>query len=302
MLTKEMLMGEAYGLNEEQAAAIAALSEANERDAFNAKFSEIHNGFDAIVKEVAGVEKNGSEKTSDYVRRALGLQKTENETLKGEKETLSNENKTLKEQIASGSGDKGLIESQKATIAELTNNLTAMKAEKEQAEQRFAQQMLDYRITAEIESAMSGVNIKKGVSDEALDVLKRQAVSTLKESMNPTYIKGADGVERLIFRDANGAELRNPDNAYNPFTAKELVTKELTKFGVVDGRGGAGGGGRNTPPAGGGVLNGVRTQSQAMDAIENHLSAKGIARTSKEWQTEFDRIWEEEKVGDMPIQ
>lgn len=302
MLTKEMLMGEPYGLPEDKATEIAALSEANERETFNTKFSEIHNGFDAIVKEVAGVEKEGSEKTSDYVRRVLGLQKTEVEKVRGEKETLTTENTTLKEQIAAGSGDKGLIESQKATIAELQNSLNTMKAEKEQSEANFAKQMLDYRITAEIESAIAGVNVKKGISDEALAVLKRQAVATLKESMNPTYLKGTDGVERLVFRDGNGAELRNPDNGYNPFTAQELVTKELTKYGVVDGRSSGGGGGRNTPPAGSGILNGVRTQSQAMDAIENHLSAKGIARTSKEWQTEFDRIWTEEKVSEMPLQ
>ena len=41
---------------------------------------------------------------------------------------------------------------------------------------------------------------------------------------------------------------------------------------------------------------------QAMDAIENHLSAKGIARTDSKWQEEFDRIWTEEKVSEMPLQ
>ena len=305
MLTKEQLMNEAgLGLNEEQAAAIAALSANDEQTTFNSKFSEIHNGFDAIVKDVTGMEKEGSEKTSDYVRRALGKLKSDGEGFKTERDNLTSENTTLKEQIANGSGaDKTLINNLRADVANLTSQLGALKTEKEQAEANHAKELRDIRITSEIESALGNISIKKGLSDQAVSVLKRQAVETVKGTMNPDIVKGSDGVERLVFRDENGAELRNADNNYMPFTAGELLTKELTKFGVVDGRGNGGAGGQGgNPPATGNILNGVRTQMQAMDAIENHLSAKGIARTDSKWQEEFDRIWTEEKVGEMPLQ
>lgn len=304
MLTKEIITADnaLSGLTEEQVNAIVTLSTNDETVSFNKRFSELHNELDGVVKEVSGVEKAGSEKTSDYIKRVISTAKADADDAKGkvvEKEAFIND---LQSKIASGSGDKELIKTQEATIADLTNKFNAVKAEKDQLQNDFDTRMLDYRITSDITSAMSGVTFKEGINEQALSVIKQQAIQSVK-AMKPGYIADSNGTEHLIFHDENGAEMRNPDTQLNHFTAAELLAREFGKYGVLADKGGKGGaGGRGGAGSGSGTfaLTGATTQMQAMDVISQHLAAKGIARGTQAYQDEFNKLWRESEASKLP--
>lgn len=303
MLTKEMLTADETlkGLSDDQVTAIVTLSKNDEDAVFGAKFSEIHNNLDGIVREVTGQDKGGTEKTSDYIRRMLTEQKSAVETMQGERDTFRTKVGELEQQIAGGSADKELIKSQAATIESLREQYNTVKSEKESMETRYTSQIAEMKIRSAIEGSLGGIVMKEGYSEEALGVLRRQAVETVR-GMRPEFTT-VDGTETLVFHDEKGAEMRNPDNKQNLYTAKELLTKVLTGYGVVEDeqrRGGGGGrGSRRSSSVGIGT---ARTQTEAMDAIREALSAKGLSAGSAAWQTEFDQMWVDNKVDDLPLQ
>jgi len=51
----------------------------------------------------------------------------------------------------------------------------------------------------------------------------------------------------------------------------------------------------------GGALSGAATQMEADEAISQMLLEKGITKTSLKYKAEYDRIWEENKISDLPL-
>lgn len=302
MLNKDIISASELlkGLSEEQINAIVSLSENDEKAVFGQRFSEIHNELDAAVKEASGIEKAGSEKTSAYIKRVIETNKAVVDDIRKENVTLTEKIKDLEGKVALGSGDRELLDTQRATIADLQTKYNELKTEKERAEAAFEQRMLDYRINSAIEGALGGVKLKDGVNDEAANALKALAVNAVK-GMKPSFVKDGDE-EVLVFHDEAGAELRNKENGLNLFTAEELLKAELAKYGIVsEGRKAAGNGGTGSQGNGGtsGILAGATTQSAAYDAIKSYLASRGIATTDANYQTEFDKIWSESKAGEL---
>lgn len=290
-------------MTEEQINAIVTLSINDEDMTFKTKFSTLHNELDEAIKEVTGKGKNANEKTSTYMKRILSEQKSEVETLTTAKTTLEGKVKDLEGKIAAGSGDKALIDTQKATIADLTGKYNTLKADYDKQKTSLEKERLDWRIGADIEAALSGIAFKGDAKPEILEVLKAQAVQTVK-GMQPSYITGDNGKERLIFKTPEGAEMRNPENQLQLFTAKELLTKELSRYGVVDdGKPAGGAGGTGGTPKPKTTISGARTKTEANKIIGNILSQSGLVWGTEEYQKRFDEIYREnlETIDALPM-
>ena len=106
----------------------------------------------------------------------------------------------------------------------------------------------------------------------------------------------------------NGTPRRNPENNLRPFTASELVAKELATMGVLDtgrvqtGAGtDPGTGGRGT---GGAVdLNGAKSQDEAHEILAKQLMAQGLINGSKEFADAMAKAWKDNRdvIKNLPL-
>lgn len=292
-LTEELLKkSEALqGLTEPQIAAIVELSKNDEDTVVGGKYRDFLNEFDTAIKETSGVDKTTNEKTSSYLKRVLGEQKTKVEGLNTQVTEKDSKIAELEGKIASGSGDKDLIASQKATIEKLTGEYNTLKGEKDKMEADHKAALLDMKIGTELNMALNEIAFKQDANPEIVNAMKKLAIDSLKSETKPTYITDDQGAERLIFKDANGAEMRNKNNGLNFYTAKELLTEQLSKYGIVDDgkpAGGAGGGGSTPKPRTN--ISGARSKREFMEMAENTLHSKGLVYGTTEYQQELDRI------------
>ena len=152
------------------------------------------------------------------------------------------------------------------------------------------------KIDNEIARAKEGLQFKQGLNEAVINTLVSQAIANLK-AKNPTFEDRA-GVSTLVFRDAEGKPLLNKENQLNPYTAKELLTKEFESMDILEKKPAKGAGGNDINPSP--SISGATTQIEAVSAIERILSDKGIAKTSLNYQPEFDKLYKEYEVSKLP--
>lgn len=279
-ITEETLRGLVPNLTDEQVGGIMTLvgnyNTARETE-FNNKFREIHTNIDGIVKDGSGIEREGNEKTSDYVSRVI--------------KDLVGKNKELTDKLAVTPDRDKELSAKQATIDDLTAKLNKISGEFAEAKKSHSAELLSYRIGAEIESQLGGFEYKEGYAPAMLEMAKRTAVEAVK-GMHPSYINGTSGSEVLVFHNPDGVELRNQQFAL--MTAKDLLQAELDKLGVLAEGGSGGAGGKGDPPRGGGnPFGGATTRQEAYAMIENSLLAKGLVRGSLEFNKEKTRLMQE---------
>lgn len=312
MLTREVLAANAAlsNLTEEQISTIETLSRNDENTVIAKKTGEIYGALDNDILAVTGVEKTGTEKTYDYAKRVLGEFKTKAESatsLQTQVDTLTREKTRLEKAIAEGAGDAEAAKALKqaradlasvtAQYAELNKKYEADKADHEKA-------LFGVRVDNELQIAASGLKFKSGFPESVTRVILEQAKAKIK-GMDPEYIDDGNGGKTLAFKDATGAIMRNAGNALSPYTAKDLLTKELDTMGVLEGRQGGGAGSHLGIPGDGSSttidVSGCRTQSEAMDAIKKALLAQGITVASKEYSELLDKAWKDNNIKSLPI-
>ena len=284
------------GLSEAQIEAIVTMSANDEQTVINGKFATLHNELDTAIKEVSGVEKTTNEKTSTYLRRVLGEQKASIEGLTTDKTTLTGKVTELEGQIAKGAGNEELIRQKEATIANLTEQYNTLKGEKDRMEADNKAALLNMRIDTELNAALGDIAFKADANPEIVSVLKKQAVESLKNERKPSYVSDNNGGEVLVFHNADGSEARNTNNL-SFFTAKELLTESLSKYGIVeDGKpqGGAGGGGSIPKPKT--SVTGAKNRAEFNEIAENIAHSKGLTRGTREFDDEVVRIMDENKA------
>ena len=157
--------------------------------------------------------------------------------------------------------------------------------------------------------ATAGLKFKADLPASVTSVLTEQAIAKVK-AMNPEYIDDGNGGKTLAFME-NGAVKRNPENNLRPFTAAELVAKELSTMGVLEtgrkqtGAGSTGGqGGQGGNGSGGTVdLSGARTQDEAHEIIAKQLMAQGKINGSKEFADAIAQAWKDNRdaIKALPI-
>lgn len=305
-LTTELLNANAAlsGLTDEQKSAIVEMSRNDETTVIGQKTGEIYGGLDADILSASGIAKNGTEKTYDYAKRVIGEIKAQagNATeMQNQISELTKEKARLEGVIAKGGADaetKRALEKAKADLGNVTREYAELKTKYDNAQSEHEKALFGMKIDGEFAKATVGLKFKADLPPSVVSVLTEQAVAKVK-AMNPEYIDDGNGGKVLAFMD-NGTPRRNPENNLRPFTASELVAKELSTMGVLEtGRkqtGAGSQGGRNDQGSGGTVdLSGARTQNEAYEIIAKQLMAQGKVNGTKEFDDAMAQAWKDNR-------
>ena len=298
------------GLTEEQQNAILLMSKNDEEVTIGNRFREVYNQLDATIAKATGIARNGDEKTYLYLERAANILAAKANSVDGlnnKVNELTKEKEKLQKALEEG-GD----EATKKQLAQATKDLDsvrkqydALKADFDTQKQNHEKELFGIKIDNELAGAKAGLKFKAEFPQAATDTLLAQALNKVK-GMNPEYIDDGKGGKRLVFKGQDGEIARNPENHLEPFTAEELLKKELKAMGILDeGRQQQGTG--TKPPA---VHQGTeavpvdvsmaRTQTEADEIIHNQLNSMGLVRGSKAYQEAYSNAWKENNIMNLP--
>ena len=315
MITKEMLTGDTVlgSLSEEQIQAVCTLSRNDEEAVIGARFREVYNQLDETIARETGIARNGDEKTYLYMERAareLAKKANSVDELNNRITELTLERDKLKKVIDDGSQDEALRKQLSQAQADLENvrsEYNTLKNETDQMRQAHASEMLGLQVDNEIRGAIGGIRFKAEFPQAVTDTILKQAIEKVK-GMNPEFIDNGQGGKKLIFRNADGSEMRNAENHLEPYTAGELITRELKAMGVLDEGRQQPGAGTKPPQGGGGGASQVfdvsmaRTQSEAYEVIASQLMKQGLVNGSKEFDAAISEAMKADNVRALPIQ
>lgn len=294
------------GITEEQAAKIAELSKADEDKVIGDKFGEVYRNLDSIIEKSTGVKRNGDEKTYLYMERAANEVRAKATAAAKQVEELTATNAKLQKVITDGSQDtetKAKLQQAEKDLAAITKQFNDLKTEYDGAKDKFAKDVFHVKIESEVANALGGVKFKEGLTPTLMAMAKNTVLAKVKES-NPDSVDDGNGGKAIVFKDKDGAILRNQDNGLQPITVADIVTKELSAMGVLASKRkqtGSGGNGNN----GGGNnatidISGAATQTEAYEAIAKTLFAKGLVNGSAEFDAEMQKAWKENNVAKLP--
>lgn len=294
------------GITEEQAAKIAELSKVDEDKVIGDKFGEVYRNLDSIIEKSTGVKRNGDEKTYLYMERAANEVRAKATAATKQVGELTATNAKLQKVIADGSQDaetKTKLQQAEKDLAAITKQFNDLKTEYDGAKSQFAKDVFHVKIESEVANALGGVKFKEGLTPTLMAMAKNTVLAKVKES-NPDSVDDGNGGKAIVFKDKDGAILRNQDNGLQPITVADIVTKELSAMGVLaskrkqTGSGGNGnnGGGNNTTID----ISGAATQTEAYEAIAKTLFAKGLINGSAEFDAEMQKAWKENNVAKLP--
>lgn len=309
-LTREILTANAAlsSLSDEQLTTIVELSQNDENTVIGTKIGELHGHYDTDVLSVTGIAKKQGEKSYDYVKRVLGEYKEKAsgaDTLNQKITDLQTEIEGYKRTIAEGKGNEAVAQQLKDAQKQLADTQKLYDADKKKWEDNYNDLNAQYQqslINGEFDKALQGMKFKsiypESVQKTLIASAKRTILSTAKADWQEE-----NGTKKLIFRDAAGNIMTNPENRLNPFTAGELLKREL-KDVLDNGVKRTGTGTRNNQHTGNTTLDltGVTTQVQADEAIAKHLMSLGYTRGSREFSDESMKLRNEYGVDKMPIQ
>lgn len=311
-LTVEVLKANSVlaGLSDEQLAAITTLSANDENSVIAQKTGKIYGDLDADILSVTGIAKNGTEKTYDYAKRVLGEFKTKAESavqLQSTIDTLTKEKSRLEKAIQDDASDAETakaLKQAKADLAAITGQYNELNTKFQNAEQNHQKELFGIRVESTLQAATANLKFKPELPGSVTKVLLSQATEKIK-NMHPELIDDGKGGQIIAFKDENGAIMRNPNNQLNPFTADELIQRELDMMGVLDkGRQQVGAG--TKPPSGvagsGTVISiaGAKTRTEAYDMIASSLMTQGLTNGSAEFQTAMDQAWKDNNISSLP--
>ena len=299
------------GLTDEQKNAIVTMSRNDEEVVIGNRFREVYNQLDETIARETGIARNGDEKTYKYLERAakaLAAKANSVDGLNVKINDLTKERDKLQKALEEGGDD-----ATKKQLAQAIKDLDAvrkqydtLKGEYDQQKAAHAAELMGVRIDNELAGAMSGLKFKSEFPQAAVDTLKAQALASVK-NMSPEFIDDGKGGKRLVFKGADGEIQRNPENHLEPYTAAELVAKELRAMGIIDeGRKQNGAGTHAPAQMGGGSGSAVdvsmaRTQNEAQEIIAKSLMQQGMVNGSKEFQEAMTEAWKANNVSSLPI-
>ena len=311
-LTTELLNANAAlaGLTDEQKTAIVEMSKNDETAVIGQKTGEIYGGLDADILAASGIAKNGAEKTYDYAKRVIGEIKGQAgnaSALQNQLAEMTKEKARLEGIIAKGGADaetKRALEQSKADLANVTKEYTELKSKYDNAAADYEKALFGMKIDGEFAKATAGLKFKADLPASVTTVLLDQAVAKVK-AMNPEYIDDGNGGKVLAFME-NGTPRRNPENNLRPFTAAELVAKELSTMGVLEtGRVQTGTGIKGGQGGSGGTvdISGAKSQDEAHEIIAKQLMAQGKVNGSKEFADAMAEAWKANKdvIKALPV-
>lgn len=315
MITIEMLQQQSAlnGLTDEQRNAIVTLSKNDEEAVISKRFGEVYRQMDETIARETGIQRNGDEKTYVYLERAARELATKVNSIAGLNTRISEltaERDRLKKAVEDGTGDEKLrkdLQQAQRDLESVTNQYNTLKADYDKQKADHAAELINFRLDNELATAKGGIKFKAELPQTATDVLMQQAVGKIK-SLKHEYVDDGNGGQRLVFIDANGAQMRNPEKQLEFYTVGDLLTKELKAMGVLD-EGRKATGISTTPPKvstqNGAIvldLSGVRTQTEAQEVIAQTLMKQGLTNGSKAFQEAMTQAWKDNNVQSLPMQ
>lgn len=311
MLTREIITANAAlsGLTDEQITAIVTLSQNDENSVIAKKIGEIYGALDNDVLEVSGIAKNGTEKTYEYTKRVIKEIKAKADDaakLQGQIDSLTKEKARLEKAIADGSADAETakaLKQAKADLASITTQYNELNTKYNNAVADHEKEIFGIKVDIALQSASAGLKFKAGLPGSVTRVILSQAAEKVK-AMRPEAIDDGKGGKVIVFKGEDGAILRNPNNQLNPYTAAELLTKELEAMDVLDkGRKQPGGGTGN--PGGGGDgkaidVTGAKTRMEAYDMIAASLMSQGMTVGSAKFDVAMSQAWKDNNISALP--
>lgn len=303
MLTREILeSNEALAsLTDEQVEAIVTLSKNDEDQVIGTRIGEVYRKMDETIETNLGVKRDGDEKTYKFLERAAKI-------VAAQRNDLQTKVVELEKSIADGSVDeqtKKELDQAKADLEKVRKDYADLQTKSGRAVVEHAKELLSIRVGHELEVAASDLRIKSDIPEGVAKMIMSQAVAKVK-AMSPDYIDGEDGTRVLVFKDAEGAILRNKENQLKPYTAAELVRDELKALDVLAENiqrtgAGAGGGKQGAQGTGSGVVINAQTRRQAQEQIRTALLAQGLKEFSTEYNDRFSAVWKENNVSSLPL-
>lgn len=318
MLKKEVIKANAVlaGLTDEQIAAIETLSQNDEATVIGQKVGEIYREFDTKIETITGVKRNGDEKTYLYFERAAKDLKDKADSvanLNSQVSDLTKEKTRLEKVIADGGGDaetKRQLNQATADLKAVTKQYNDLKTDHDKALETHKTELFGVRVENELTVATAGLKFKPELPKSATDVLLSQATAKIK-GYSPELIDNGKGGKILVFKDETGAIMRNQENKLEPFTASELVARELKTMGVLDEGRRQPGGGTNPPAGGGGTggaggtvvdVSGAKSRIEANNIITTALLGQGLTKGSEAFDTAMTQAWKDGNVAALPEQ
>lgn len=300
------------GLTVEQFNAIAEMSRNDENTVIGTKIGALHGQYDSDILNITGIAKNSNEKSYDYLKRVLGANKTDLETLATTKQELATARAkvtSLEKKIAEGAQDETLKQQLKDTkqqVTQLQNQLTTKQKEFDTEKQKLQTQLQATHIDYAFAAATSGLKFKSGITEGIQKTLLGAAKAEVLQRGTPEFQQNPDGTQKLVFRGADGNVLNNPKNNLNPYTFEELIAETSIKDVIDTGRQQGGGGTGPLGNQGGGSssvldLSGIKTQIEADKAIETYILSNGITRDSAEFAEQSMQLRNENNVASLPI-
>lgn len=299
MLTTETLKANETlaGLTDEQLAAIETLSRNDEDAVIGKRIGEIYRQMDDTIAKTTGVQRNGDEKTYNYLERAAKDIAGRSETYTQQIAALEKEKQRLEKALAEGEGSAEYERKIRELRAELNNAKTQyskLAGKYDEAEKSHAKALAEVRINGEMERAAESLKLNEALPPAVAKMVRRQAV----ESVKKVYAPGFDEEDALVFHNADGTVMKNRNNLLMPVTAAELLTQELKNMGVLA-EGSKRTGSGTTPPKA--SVSAYSTQEEAMEAFSKEAMAKGLVKGTEAYQAEIDRLWKENGVKSLPI-
>ena len=313
MITQEMLAADAAlnGLTDEQKTAIVTMSKNDEEVVIGNRFREVYNQLDDTIAKSTGIARNGDEKTYLYLERAakqLAAKANSVDGLNAKVNDLTKERDKLQKALEEGGDDAVKKQLAQATkdLDSVRQQYDALKGDYDKLKNDHAAELLGMQIDNVMQSAKAGLKFKAEFPQASVDVLLGQAMSTVK-GMSPEFIDDGKGGKRLVFKGKEGEILRNSENHLEPFTAEELLRKELRTMGILDeGRKATGTETkqpmRTTTTEVSVDLSMARTQNEADEIIHNQLNAQGLTRGSKAYEEAKMKAWVDNNINKLPVQ
>ena len=300
------------GLSDEQINSIVELSQNDENTVIGHRIGEVYRQLDEDIANASGMQRQESEKTYDFAKRVIGEIKTQagNATkLQSQVSELTKERDRLQNVINNGGSDeetKKALKKANADLAEVTKNYADLNTRYEDEKKQHEQTLFGMKVDNEIAKVVGGIKFKADLPVSVTSVLLDQAIAKVK-GMNPEFIDDGNGGKVLAFSE-NGVTMRNQQNNLRPYTAVELITRELNTMGVIEnGRQQTGAGSHEQGGKGGnesGVdLSGCSTKDEAERLITKELLSRGLTRGSKDFETAKQKAWKDnwEVLKTLPI-
>ena len=157
------------------------------------KIKDVHDQYDKDIKEITGIEREGNEKSYNYLKRAGGVLKEKADKVAGFEAKVTE----LEEKIKSGSGDEQLKVKLKQAETDLANAQKLYKEGKgtwDSEKKTLESSHQKAGMSNMLDRALMGIKFKEGLSKEVVDIV----VENVKDGL----LEIAEVVEgKMIFKD-----------------------------------------------------------------------------------------------------